>query len=270
MATLSTQRVKVDTDPYGKLILTPDENGIPFDRAILDYLGKLPKSPPATSPSVTSPPSPSPPDTSSPSPSPSPPEISTTVVDGIHVPNDVSSFTTFTNTTNTRALNYPIWVTVKGVPGRWVEEGHGSNGGTSSLLLRGSSSISKPSNYELLGHVVAYKDRRYFKPDQITNPHYNTTLATYKNYYDCNPTSPPCLKICETFSDLNRFLQEVRPKFPYLLNKLGNTRGGKGGNKNVYSRRKLNKTKSKRKTTNRSRSLRSRRNIIRKTKKMYK
>ena len=98
------------------------------------------------------------------------------------------------------------------------------------------------------------------------------SIIKYKSY-DCDPTDITlnnCIRICDTAGDLARLLQHFRDKFKDGFLMFQRTQGGKGGKKNVYSRRKLNKTKGKRKTTKRRRSLRIRRNIIRKTKKMYK
>ena len=261
MATLSSQRVTSSIGPDGKLILTPDSKGnMTFNDAILQHLGKLPvtSSPPVTTPPATS----SLPATSSTS-STSPPTTSSSdlpsnKVEGIHVPHDPSSFNTITNTT-LHAIPYPIWVTVKEVYGEYVEIR------TSSGLLRTVNNLSvnniKPQGYKVLGHVFAWKERAAFPPDE---PPFN--IEKYKNYYNCKKDNlKECMKICENAGQLSKYMKVVTDTGNFdLLQK--NTKK-KGGKKNIYSRRKLNKTKGKRKTTKRRRS---RRNIIRKTKKMYK
>ena len=177
-----------------------------------------------------------------------PPRISSRYEHGIHVPHDKQSFIPITNTTNMAMLEYPIWIIINEV-----------DSGVTPGLRGQSAKDNKNISYD-----AGYLLRSALDPDVPTEPQYETTIANYKQH-SCTAdeiASNKCLKIFENSGAAKDFLNKVSSQ--------RRRRGGKGGKKNVYSRRKLNKTKGKRKTTKRRRSLRIRRNIIRKTKKMYK
>ena len=145
-------------------------------------------------------------------------------------------------------LEYPIWIIINEV-----------DSGVTPGLRGQSAKDNKNISYD-----AGYLLRSALDPDVPTEPQYETTIANYKQH-SCTAdeiASNKCLKIFGSSGAANDFLNKNKVR--------RRRRGGKGVKKNVYSRRKLNKTKGKRKTTKRRRSLRIRRNIIRKTKKMYK
>ena len=153
-------------------------------------------------------------------------------------------------------LEYPIWIIINEV-----------DSGVTPGLRGQSAKDNKNISYD-----AGYLLRSALDPDVPTEPQYETTIANYKKHSctDVEIASNKCLKIFENSGAAKGFLNKVSSDVGFDLMSQHRRRGGKGGKKNVYSRRKLNKTKGKRKTTKRRRSLRIRRNIIRKTKKMYK
>ena len=205
--------------------------------------------PPTTLPPTTAPQTTAPQTTA-------PPRISSTYEHGIHVPHDKQSFIPITNTTNMAMLKYPIWIIINEV-----------DSGVTPGLRGQSAKDNKNISYD-----AGYLLRSALDPDVPTEPQYETTIANYKQH-SCTADDialNKCLKIFENSGAAKDFLNKVSLDVGFNLMSQRRRRGGKGGKKNVYSMRKLNKTKGKRKTTKRRRSLRIRRNIIRKTKKMYK
>ena len=211
-------------------------------------------SPSTTSPSTTSPSKPHPPSTA-------PPVLSGKYDHGVFVPdiklltNVVSNNKTLGNTT------FPLWIGLKGNYEPYPELMTGVK-----PELRGTD---RTKVFRLVGYSVVIEPVANMPQPNKPNEHgYNDTLASYYVSNSCNFEDPEkCVMMCSDYDDIQKYFKLVDSKITLIG----------GGNKNVYSRRKLNKTKSKRKTTKRlrsrslrRRSLRSRRNIIRKTKKMYK
>jgi hypothetical protein len=248
--------------PLTHLMFDPKNGGETFDAAVLRAAGPLREKfgihvPVKTlTPSTTTSP---PPTTSSSNPPPestAPPVLPGKYDHGVFVP-DIKLLTNVVSNQTLGNTTFPLWI---GLKGNYVPYPDLMTGVKPKLRGRDRTKVFKLVGYS----VVIEPVENMPMPNKPNEYDYDNTIARYYVSKSCNFEDPEnCVMMCGDYADVEKYFKLVNSSKITLIG---------GGNKNVYSRRKLNKTKSKRKTTKRlrSRSLRSRRNIIRKTKKMYK
>jgi hypothetical protein len=168
------------------------------------------------------------------SPSPPPPQlIQVKYEDGLFVPQNGELFHTLTNTTDKSRIQYPIWVTVVDILGEWDPNFSGINNvqRRSSDLIRSVESDLKKKMYTYQGSSIMYLPEgeilrqeaqfgRFPAPDFLL---YNATRERYRGNYnsaECRPDNlSACMKICETKDRLDSYIQDMKKKFPNLLQK---------------------------------------------------